>query len=88
MVHVPCFGSGPYCCAHSFAMRFGADAPSTAVIEFATGSPFGMQLIGGQRPFFDPYGCAPVELEHLRHQPSKTGTIGADCRARAYIGAC
>lgn len=52
-------GSGPYCYANSFAMMFGADAPYTAVIEVATGSPFGMQLIGGTLPFFDPYGWDP-----------------------------
>lgn len=50
-------GSGPYCYANSFAMMF--DAPSIAVIEVATGSPFGMQLIGGTMPFFDPYGWDP-----------------------------
>ena len=32
--------------ANSFAMMFGEHAPSTAVIEFATGSPFGMQMLG------------------------------------------
>ncbi|WNG51971.1 hypothetical protein F0U60_53585 [Archangium minus] len=57
--HFPYTGSGPYCYANSFAMMFGDDAPSTAVIEIATGSPFGMQLIGGTLPFFDPYGWDP-----------------------------
>ncbi len=52
-------GSGPYCYANSFAMMFGGQAPSTAVIEFATGSPFGMQMLGGTLPFFDPYGWDP-----------------------------
>lgn len=59
MQHVPYVGSGPYCYANSFAMMFGTEAPSTAAIEFATGSPFGMQLIGGSLPFFDPYGWDP-----------------------------
>lgn len=59
MNHVPYIGSGPYCYANSFAMMFGAGAPSTAVIEFATGGPFGMQLVGGTLPFFDPYGWTP-----------------------------
>ncbi|MGO4739085.1 hypothetical protein AB4099_21235 [Bosea sp. 2KB_26] len=59
MTHFAYTGSGPYCYANSFAMMFGADAPSTAVIEFATGSPFGMQLVGGTLPFFDPYGWDP-----------------------------
>lgn len=59
MTHFAYTGSGPYCYANSFAMMFRADAPSTAVIEIATGSPFGMQLIGGTLPFFDPYGWDP-----------------------------
>lgn len=59
MTHFSYTGSGPYCYANSFAMMFGVQAPSTAVIEFAIGSPFGMQLIGGTLPFFDPYGWDP-----------------------------
>lgn len=59
MRHFPYTGSGPYCYANSFAMMFGAEAPPTAVIEVATGSPFGMQLIGGTLPLFDPYGWTP-----------------------------
>ncbi len=58
-MHIPYTGSGPYCYSNSFAMMFGASAPSTSVIEFATSSPFGMQLIGGKLPFFDPYGWTP-----------------------------
>lgn len=58
-MHCPYVGSGPYCYANSFAMMFGTAAPSTAVIEFATASPFGMQLVGGDMPFFDPYGWTP-----------------------------
>lgn len=59
MNHVPYVGSGPYCYANAFAMMFGDRAPPVPVIEFATCSPFGMQLIGGQQPFFDPYGWTP-----------------------------
>lgn len=59
MQHFPYVGGGPYCYANSFAMMFGASAPATAVIEFATGSPFGMQIVGGTLPFFDPYGWTP-----------------------------
>lgn len=59
MAHIPYVGSGPYCYANSFAMMFGERSPSTAVIEFATGGPFGMQLVGGTLPFFDPYGWTP-----------------------------
>ena len=59
MKYFPYVGSGPYCYANSFAMMFGRGGPSTAVIEFATGSPFGMQVVGGVLPFFDPYGWTP-----------------------------
>ncbi|WP_437615511.1 hypothetical protein WMF20_18730 [Sorangium sp. So ce834] len=59
MAHFPYIGSGPYCYANAFAMMLGDRAPSTAVIELATCSPFGMQLIGGELPFFDPYGWTP-----------------------------
>lgn len=59
MQHPPYIGSGPYCYANSFAMMFGEHAPSTAVIELATGSPFGMQMLGGALPLFDPYGWDP-----------------------------
>ncbi|MEV7190193.1 hypothetical protein AB0N81_00110 [Streptomyces sp. NPDC093510] len=52
-------GSGPYCYAHSLAMVLGGTAPSAAVIEVLTGSPFGFQLIGGTLPLFDPYGWDP-----------------------------
>ncbi|MFC7246990.1 hypothetical protein ACFQO7_31315 [Catellatospora aurea] len=54
-------GSGPYCYSNSFAMLLGAQAPSTAVIEVATGGPFGMQLIGGTLVFFDAYGWDPAQ---------------------------
>lgn len=59
MKHFNYIGAVPYCYSNSFSMMFGRDAPDTAVIEFATGSPFGMQLVGGTLPFFDPYGWTP-----------------------------
>lgn len=59
MRHLPYVGSGPYCYSNSFAMLLGARSPSTAVIEVATGGPFGMQLIGGKLMFFDAYGWDP-----------------------------
>ncbi len=59
MNHLAYVGSGPYCYANSFAMMMGGQAPSTALIEVATGGPFGMQLIGGTMPFFDAYGWNP-----------------------------
>ena len=55
----PYVGSGPYCYANFFAMLLGERAPSTAVIEVATGGPFGMQVIGGTTVFFDAYGWNP-----------------------------
>lgn len=58
-MHIPYAGSGPYCYANSFAMMFGANALSIGVVEFATSSAFGMQLVGGTLPFFDPYGWTP-----------------------------
>lgn len=59
MRHVPYVGSGPYCYANAFAMMLGDASPSTAVIEVATGGPFGMQVVGGTMPFFDAYGWNP-----------------------------
>ncbi|MBB5874398.1 hypothetical protein F4553_007832 [Allocatelliglobosispora scoriae] len=59
MRHLPYVGNGPYCYANSFAMLLGEQSPSTAVIEVATGGPFGMQLIGGTLVFFDAYGWNP-----------------------------
>ncbi|OAQ67636.1 RADC family protein [Pochonia chlamydosporia 170] len=61
MSHHSYTGSGPYCYANSFAMMMGADAPSTAVIEFATCSPFGMEVIGKELVFFDPYAWDPMQ---------------------------
>ncbi|POR31099.1 Sterol 3-beta-glucosyltransferase [Tolypocladium paradoxum] len=58
--HVPYIGSGPYCYANSLAMMLGRGAPSPAVLEFATSSPFGMEIIGSTLVFFDPYGWEPA----------------------------
>jgi hypothetical protein len=59
MKPIPYVGSGPYCYANTFARMLGADAPSTAAIEFATSSVFGMQLIGGTLPYFGTCGWTP-----------------------------
>jgi hypothetical protein len=59
-IGLPYIGSGPYCYSNSFAMIMGEHAPSTAVIETLSGGPFGMQLVGGTMPFFDPYGWDPA----------------------------
>lgn len=56
---LPYTGSGPYCYANSLAMMLGDDAPSPSTIEVLTSSPFGMQLLGGRLPLFDPYGWDP-----------------------------
>ncbi|HYX57651.1 MAG TPA: hypothetical protein VE888_01440 [Streptosporangiaceae bacterium] len=55
----PYTGSGPYCYANSLAMMLGPAAPSPSVIEVLTGSPFGLELLAGRLPFFDPYGWDP-----------------------------
>jgi hypothetical protein len=59
--HLSYVGSGPYCYSNSFAMLLREQAPSTAVIEVATGGPFGMQLIGGTLVFFDAYAWDPEQ---------------------------
>ncbi|WP_409490755.1 hypothetical protein [Amycolatopsis sp. cmx-11-12] len=59
MIDFPYRGSGPYCYAHSLAMMLGAEAPGIEVLETVTGSPFGMQLVGGSLPFFDAFGWDP-----------------------------
>ncbi|KID95889.1 RADC family protein, partial [Metarhizium majus ARSEF 297] len=61
MTHHSYVGSGPYCYANSFAMVMGPEAPSTAVLEFATCSPFGMQVVGKELIFFDPFGWDPTQ---------------------------
>jgi hypothetical protein len=55
----PYVGSGPYCYANSLAMVLGPTAPPPSVIEVLTGSPFGLQLLAGRLPLFDPYGWDP-----------------------------
>lgn len=55
----PYTGSGPYCYANSLAMMLGPAAPSPSVIEVLTGSPFGIELLAGRLPLFDPYGWDP-----------------------------
>ncbi|MFF0729070.1 hypothetical protein [Streptomyces sp. NPDC004134] len=52
-------GSGPYCYASSLAMSVPGPALSPALVETLTGSPFGVQLLGGTVPLFDPYGWDP-----------------------------
>ncbi|UMO99399.1 hypothetical protein [Amycolatopsis sp. EV170708-02-1] len=59
MIEIPYRGSGPYCYTHSLAMMLGAEAPGPEVLETLTGSPFGMQLVGGTLPFFDAFGWDP-----------------------------
>ncbi|MEU8102305.1 hypothetical protein AB0C18_01120 [Nonomuraea muscovyensis] len=74
---LPYVGSGPYCYANSLAMILGEHAPPPAVIEVLTGSPYGMQLIGGRLPLFDPYGWNPeVGLD------AAIGLLGWTCERR------
>ncbi|WP_067534374.1 hypothetical protein [Nocardia crassostreae] len=59
MSDIPYRGSGPYCYSNCLAMMMGAGAPDVGVIETVTGSAFGMQLVGGELPFLDPFGWDP-----------------------------
>ncbi|MXN48598.1 hypothetical protein GR138_25660 [Shinella kummerowiae] len=52
-------GSGPYCYSNSFSMMFGESSPPARIIEFATSSAFGMHLLRGSLPFFDPFCWTP-----------------------------
>ncbi|MER5885280.1 hypothetical protein ABT160_15740 [Streptomyces sp. NPDC001941] len=52
-------GSGRACHTDALLMLLGAQAPSAGLAETLTGSPFGVHLLGGARPFFDPYGWSP-----------------------------
>lgn len=56
---MPYTGNGPYCYTNSLISVLGPDAPSAAVVETLTGSPFGFQLLAGELPLFDPYGWNP-----------------------------
>ncbi|MBF6330498.1 hypothetical protein [Nocardia transvalensis] len=86
-------GSGPYCYSNSLAMMFGEEAPPPAVIEVLTGAPFGMALVGGKTPFFDPYGWTPeigidaaVSLLGWRCQVESGGTEEeAEQRLRKHL---
>lgn len=59
MSHQTFIGSGPYCYANSMAMVLQPHAPSTAILEFATSSAFGMQTFANNA-FFDPVGWDPL----------------------------
>ncbi|MFE5091689.1 hypothetical protein ACFRCI_15095 [Streptomyces sp. NPDC056638] len=74
-------GSGPYCFTNSLAMMLGPNAPAPSVIETLTGSPFGVQLIAGTLPLFDPYGWDPdlgldaaIDLLGVRCERTDGGT--------------
>ena len=51
-------GSGPYCYANCLAMAM-ADGTDPGLLEVLTGAPFGLQLLAGKRPLFDPLGWDP-----------------------------
>jgi hypothetical protein len=51
-------GSGPYCYANCLAMAM-ADGTDPGLLEVLTGAPFGLQLLAGERPLFDPLGWDP-----------------------------
>ncbi|TDW23420.1 hypothetical protein [Kribbella kalugense] len=80
---LPYTGSGPYCYSNSLAMILGDQAPTPAVIEVLTGSPFGVQLISGRVPLFDPYGWDPdlgldAAIELLGWTCDASGASSAD----------
>jgi hypothetical protein len=85
-------GSGPYCYANSLAMIFG-DGVEPGLIEVLTGSPFGLELIAGEVPLFDPLGWDPgiridaaLELLGWSCEPSDSDDVGsALTRVRAEI---
>ena len=90
MRHLPYVGSGPYCYANSFAMLLGEQSPSTAVIEVATGGPFGMQLVGGSLVLFDAYGWNPemgFDQALAAIGWTSTTTSGGDALARLAAAA-
>lgn len=60
MDHTSYSGPGPSCYDNCFAMMLGEHAPSAAVIEFSTGSAFGMHLVSGALPFVDSLGWIPT----------------------------
>ncbi|THV39506.1 hypothetical protein [Glycomyces buryatensis] len=71
----PYTGSGSYCYANSLSMVLGPDSPGPAVIEVLTGSPWGMQILGGTTPFFDPAGFdGDIALD------AALGALGWKCR--------
>jgi hypothetical protein len=51
-------GNGPYCYANCLAMIL-ADGTDPGLIEVITGSPFGLFLLAGRRPLFNPVGWDP-----------------------------
>jgi hypothetical protein len=70
----PYIGSGPYCYANSLSMALGPTAPPPSVIEVLTGSPFGMHMLGGRLPLFDPYGWDDHAIDDA------IGLLGWTCR--------
>jgi hypothetical protein len=76
----PYIGSGPYCYANSVAMMLGPGAPTPSVIEVLTGSPFGFHLLGGEVPFFDPYGWDDRGVDDA------IGLLGWTCRWQGAPG--
>jgi hypothetical protein len=58
--HLPYIGSGPYGFASAAAMMLGKDGPAAEILEFATCSSFGMEVVGGNAVLFNPFGWDPV----------------------------
>ena len=84
-------GSGPYCYANCMAMAL-ADGTEPGLLEVLTGSPFGLQLLGGRRPLFDPLGWDPeigidAALDLLGWSCERSGGGDADAALERLRGA-
>ena len=84
-------GSGPYCYANCMAMAL-ADGTEPGLLEVLTGSPFGLQLLGGRRPLFDPLGWDPeigidAALDLLGWSCERSGGGDADAALERLHGA-
>jgi hypothetical protein len=82
-VALPYVGSGPYCMANSLAMMLGPGSPPPSMLQVLLGAPFGMQLLHGELPLFDPVGwdidpAIDATLERLGWTCERTAGGGAD----------
>ena len=84
-------GSGPYCYANCLAMAL-ADGTDPGLLEVLTGSPFGLELLAGRRPLFNPLGWDPgigidAALDLLGWSCERSGGGDADAALERLRGA-